>query len=146
MYTGFKPNTSITKSITPGLGETHLESLQREVDSYTRKLEQEKKKYFSIEDTHKLVSEEYMREKAKLDELKKESSKAQSVQIQAKIRNLEAGLEKAVSVFDETVAQNTRLKGEIDMLRREKKNYIESQVILDEQIKVHEEQIGKKMQ
>ena len=84
------------------------------------------------------MSEEYMREKAKLDELKKESSKAQSLQVQAKIRNLEAGLEKAVSVFDETVAQNSRLKCEIDMLRREKKNYIESQLILDEQIKVHE--------
>lgn len=71
MYTGFKPSASLAKTITPGLAETQLETLQREVDTYTRKLEQEKKKYFSIQDTYKLVSEEHEREKAKLDELKR---------------------------------------------------------------------------
>jgi hypothetical protein len=38
--------------------------------------------------------------------------------VQAKIKNLEAGLEKAVSTYDETIAHNLKLKGEIDMLRR----------------------------
>lgn len=67
MYTGFKPNTSVSKTMVSGLGETQLETLQREVDTYTRKLEQEKKKYFTIQDTHKIVSEEYQKEKARLD-------------------------------------------------------------------------------
>ena len=71
MYTGFKPNTSVTKTVVSGLGESQLETLQREVDNYTRKLEQEKKKYFSIQDTHKMVTEEYEKEKAHLNELKK---------------------------------------------------------------------------
>jgi hypothetical protein len=57
MYTGFKANTSINKSVTSGLNETQLESLQREVDTYTRKLEQEKRKYFSIQDNHKSILE-----------------------------------------------------------------------------------------
>lgn len=50
MYTGFKANTSASKTIMSRESETQLETLQREVDNYTRKLEQEKKKYFSIQD------------------------------------------------------------------------------------------------
>jgi len=38
MYTGYKVNTSINKSTVSGLNETQLESLQKEVDTYTRKL------------------------------------------------------------------------------------------------------------
>ena len=38
--------------------------------------------------------------------------------MQAKIKNLEASLEKAVSTYDETVSHNNKLKQEIDMLRR----------------------------
>jgi hypothetical protein len=39
MYTGFKVNTSINKSTISGdPTETQLETLQREVDNYTRKL------------------------------------------------------------------------------------------------------------
>lgn len=67
--------------------------------------------------------------------MKKESAKAQNVIVQAKIKNLEASLDKAVSTYDETMAHNGKLKAEIDMLRREKKNYIDSQLILEQQIK-----------
>lgn len=52
MYTGYKSNVSINKSMSSvntrtigGLAETQLESLQREVDNYTRKLEQEKRRF-----------------------------------------------------------------------------------------------------
>lgn len=38
MYTGFKVNTSINKSIISGRSETQVENLQKEVDTYTRKL------------------------------------------------------------------------------------------------------------
>jgi hypothetical protein len=55
--------------------------------------------------------------------------------LQNKIKNHEATLDKAVSAFDDTVAYNNRLKGEIDMIRREKKNYQEMQRILEEQLK-----------
>lgn len=41
MYTGFKPNASVSRSINSvDPTETQLETLQREVDNYTRKLEQ----------------------------------------------------------------------------------------------------------
>lgn len=72
MYPGFKANTSVSKSITSvDPTETQLETLQREVDNYTRKLEQEKRKFFSIQDYLKNITEEHDKEKGKLNELKK---------------------------------------------------------------------------
>ena len=39
MYTGFKGNSSVNKTVTSvDPTETQLETLQREVDNYTRKL------------------------------------------------------------------------------------------------------------
>ena len=35
------------------LHESQAESIQREIDNYTAKLEQQKRKFFSIQDTHK---------------------------------------------------------------------------------------------
>jgi chromosome segregation ATPase len=146
MYTGFKPNISVTKSITSvDPSETQLETLQREVDNYTRKLEQEKRKFFSIQDYLKNTTEEYDKEKGKLNELKKENSKAHNVMLQAKVKNLEANLDKAISTFNDTVAHNNKLKNDIDMLRREKKNYIEMLGSLEQQIQKYEEESQNKL-
>lgn len=69
-----------------------------------------------------------------MNQLKKENTKAQNVMLQSKIKNLEANLSKAVSTYDDTVAHNNTLKQDIDRLRREKKNYLEMQKFLDDQI------------
>lgn len=72
MYTGFKTNNSINKSlVSVDPTESQLETLQREVDNYTRKLEQEKRKFFSIQDSLKNITDDYEKEKGKLNELKK---------------------------------------------------------------------------
>lgn len=55
--------------------------------------------------------------------------------LQAKVKNLEANLDKAISTYNDTVAHNNKLKSDIDMLRREKKNYTEMLSSLEEQIK-----------
>ena len=146
MYTGFKGNTSVNKSVT-GVDptETQLETLQREVDNYTRKLQQQKRKFFGIQDNLKTVTEEYDKEKSKLNELKKENSKANNVMLQAKVKNLEANLDKAISTFNDTVANNNKLKNEIDMLRREKKNYLEMLSSLEEQISRYENESQQKL-
>lgn len=52
MYTGYKVNTN--KSISSiqtkrGLSETKVESLQKEIDHYTRRIEQEKRKHASVQ-------------------------------------------------------------------------------------------------
>ena len=38
--------------------------------------------------------------------------------LQAKVKNLEASLSKAIGTFDDTTAHNNKLKEEIDKLRR----------------------------
>lgn len=58
--------------------------------------------------------------------------------LQAKVKNLQANLDKAISTYNDTVAHNNKLKNDIDMLRREKKNYIQMLVSLEDQIKRYE--------
>lgn len=50
--------------------------------------------------------------------MKRENNKAHNVMLQAKVKNLEANLDKAISTFNDTVAHNNKLKNDIDMLRR----------------------------
>jgi chromosome segregation ATPase len=58
--------------------------------------------------------------------------------LQAKVKNLEANLDKAISTYNDTLAHNNKLKNDIDMLRREKKNYTEMLTSLEEQIGKYE--------
>jgi chromosome segregation ATPase len=58
--------------------------------------------------------------------------------LQAKVKNLEANLDKAISTYNDTVAHNNKLKNDIDMLRREKKNYTEMLTSLEDQINKYE--------
>jgi len=83
-----------TKSI---LTESHITSLQREVDNYTRKLEQEKRRLFAIEETYSIVSKEYREHKCKLLELQKVQNTTETKLLQAKVKNMENELEQAVS-------------------------------------------------
>lgn len=65
--------------------------------------------------------------------------------LQAKVKNLEANLDKAISTFNDTVAHNNKLKNDIDMLRRQKKNYVEMLGSLDEQIKKYQTESQQKL-
>jgi chromosome segregation ATPase len=91
------------------------------------------------------VTEEYEKEKGRLNELKKENSKAHNVMLQAKVKNLEANLDKAISTYNDTVAHNHKLKNDIDMLRREKKNYTEMLSSLEQQIEKYEAETQQKL-
>ena len=65
--------------------------------------------------------------------------------LQAKVKNLEANLDKAISTYNDTVAHNNKLKSDIDMLRREKKNYTEMLSSLEEQIKRYDSESQQKL-
>lgn len=67
---------------------------------------------------------EYEAEKQRLDQLKKVQANSETSILHSKIKNLEANLDKAIGVYDDTLSQNNKLKSEIDMLRREKKNFM----------------------
>ncbi len=65
--------------------------------------------------------------------------------LQAKVKNLEANLDKAISTYNDTVAHNNKLKNDIDMLRREKRNYTEMLSSLEEQVKKYESETQEKL-
>ena len=65
--------------------------------------------------------------------------------LQAKVKNLEANLDKAISTYNDTVAHNHKLKNDIDMLRREKKNYTEMLSSLEQQIQKYEAETQQKL-
>ena len=66
--------------------------------------------------------------------------------LHAKVKNLEANLDKAISTYNDTVAHNNKLKSDIDMLRREKKNYLQMLTSLEEQIGEYEAESQEKLQ
>lgn len=92
------------------------------------------------------MTEDYEKEKGRLNELKKENSKAHNVMLQAKVKNLEANLDKAISTYNDTLAHNNKLKADIDMLRREKKNFTEMLAALEEQVARHQTEAQEKLQ
>jgi hypothetical protein len=51
------------------LNEPHIITLQREVENYTRKLEQEKRRLLAIEETYEMVQKEFEENKQKKQEL-----------------------------------------------------------------------------
>jgi hypothetical protein len=65
MYTSYSKTAynANTSTVSTKLGnesiitryESGFETIQREIDNYTRKMEQEKRKYFSIQEAHKTV-------------------------------------------------------------------------------------------
>ena len=91
------------------------------------------------------MQKEYEAEKERLDQMKKQSSQSETSHLHTKIKSLEANLDKAVNVYDETISQNNKLKAEIDMLRREKKNFKEIYSSLEEQIAQAEEESNQRL-
>lgn len=89
---------------------------------------------------------EYEAEKEKLDQFKKDSANSETSMLHAKIKNLQANLEKAINIYDDTLAQNNKLKAQIDMLRREKKNFIQIHASLEDQIRKSEEESAKRLE
>ncbi len=61
-----------------------------------------------------------------------------------KIKNLEAHLDKATTTYDNTIGANNQLRTKINMLRREKKNYIDMEKSLREQIEEAETLLNDK--
>lgn len=81
MYFGYN-TLNLTKSVSQSqllgrslLTEPQTVSMQKEVDTYTRKLEQEKRRLYSIEENWDIVRKEYNEKKLHIQALKKQSQK-----------------------------------------------------------------------
>lgn len=80
-----------------------------------------------------------------MDELKKSNATGEITALYSKIKSLEGTLDKSVSLYDDTLAENNKLRAEIDRLRRDKKNYREIHKNLEEKIKKTDLETSKKL-
>jgi len=134
-----KSNRSISFNKTNLLAESDISKLQRDLDNYTRKLEQEKRRLFGLEEAYNIVHKEHKDRKNKMDKMTS-PSKAERKQLDTQIQNLQHQLEQALTKYNEVLAANQKLRDEVDVVRRERVTY--SQVrrdMEDELVKVNYE-------
>jgi len=116
-----------------GLNESDVQRLQREVDNFTRKLEQEKRRLFTVEETHIATQKEYREKAKKVDTLKPVVS-LEKKNMSAKMKGLEHQFDQLILKFNETVAANENLRSDIDVIRRERVTYNKVKHTMSEEV------------
>jgi hypothetical protein len=114
---------SYTNANKSQVAESEIQRLQREVDNYTRKYEQEKRRLFGIEETYNLVYKEHHERQKKVQDLTA-PGKNQDKKLLNQIKTWENQLELAVTKYNEVLAANKKLRGEVDVLRRERGTFL----------------------
>ncbi|KRX06813.1 hypothetical protein PPERSA_11458 [Pseudocohnilembus persalinus] len=116
------------------LQENHSQTLQKEVDQYTRKLEHEKRKLYSIEETYEMTLKEYKQKKDELQNMKQKQNSLEQKQLLTKVKNLEHKTEKMVKQADTAHSENKAIQKQIDKLRKERTKYLNIQKNLSDDI------------
>jgi hypothetical protein len=118
-----KLNTSTISTLNKSLiHEPDEERLQRDIDSFTKKLELEKRRLFVLEDQHNLLNSELKIKRKKFKEYSHLKHKLPQNQKNIKrIKVLENQLEHSMIKYNEKLSENKNLRNQIDQLRREKK-------------------------
>ncbi|EGR27002.1 hypothetical protein IMG5_203420 [Ichthyophthirius multifiliis] len=117
MFTNFYKKTPTKSSI---LSEPISISLQREVDNYTRKLEQEKRRLYALEETYNMAHKENLQKKQKIKELKQQQQDIQIKLLETQIKSQKSQIDQAISKYNENETENDKLKQEINSLRKER--------------------------
>ena len=114
--TASKMNASVTKG---GLYESETQRLQRDADSFTKQLESQKRE----EAKYKTALEKETKSlKALRDQIReKRPATREQKQKAANIKRLENQLDKEIVQYNQTVAENKKLKTQIDKYRKDKK-------------------------
>jgi len=99
--------------------ESESDRLQREVDNFTHKLEQQRRRNASLDEQVKSMTVEV---KQKKDELQaKLPSVKEEKKLELKIKTLENNLQKEMVKLNDIQAKNKDLREAINVLRREKR-------------------------
>ena len=127
MYRGKENETFHHFSTSPSkLYESENETLQKEVETYTRKFEEEKRRLFRIQEGHRSVFKKYNSHLHELKTLKGKPCLEEVRNLKAKIKILEVELEKGISSYNSSLSKNNSLKNEIDESRKHRKIQIEA--------------------
>ena len=102
--------------------ESESDRLQREVDNFTHKLEQQRRRNTSLDEQVHNLSHDV---KAKKDDLQsKLPSVKEERRIEVKVKTLENNLQKEMVKLNDIQSKNRELQEKINVLRREKKAYL----------------------
>jgi len=135
-----KSNRSISLSRFGNLlAEPDIVKLQRDLDNYTRKLEQEKRRLFSLEEAHNIVLKEFRDRKTRMDKMTS-PSKAEKKQLDIQVSNLQNQLEQSLTKYNEILAANQKLRGEVDVVRRERVTYEKVRNTMEEELRIINDQ------
>lgn len=130
MYKGSKKldESSINKSVLNStiLSETTNQIIQRDIDNYTRILEQDKRKFFRVQENRNDIIKEYAQKTKELDLLKSRQFKTETMKKKGEVKILERELDSTINSYNEVIANNKKLKSQIDELRKEKLNQKEA--------------------
>lgn len=103
--------------------ESESDRLQREVDNFTHKLEQQRRRNASLDEQVSHMSKEV---RSKKDELQaKLPSVKEERRLEVKIRTLEGNLQQEMVKLNDMQSKNKELREKINVLRREKQAYLE---------------------
>lgn len=99
---------------------------EREIDNYTRMLEQDKRRFFRLQENRSEVIKEYSQKTKELDTLKSKQFKTETLKKKGEMKILERELNQTINSYNDVLAVNKNFKGEIEELRKEKLNQKEA--------------------
>lgn len=99
---------------------------EREIDNYTRMLEQDKRRFFRLQENRSEVIKEYSQKTKELDTLKSKQFKTETLKKKGEMKILERELNQTINAYNDVLAVNKNFKGEIEELRKEKLNQKEA--------------------
>lgn len=114
-----------------------IAKLQDQADTYTRKIEMEKRRIEELDKQIELMEKNILTQRKKMGGVN--AAKENHAQIAKQIKILENRLEKALQKFNEALAHNKQLRETIDNLRRER-------VVFDQIYKKLERELAEKRQ
>lgn len=86
---------------------------EREIDNYTRMLEQDKRRYFRLQENRSEVLKDHAAKTKELDHLKSKAFKTETMKRQADLKILERELNQTINSYNDVLALNKSLKAEI---------------------------------
>jgi chromosome segregation ATPase len=134
-----RSNRSISVNRTNVLGEPEIVKLQRDLDHYTRKLEQEKRRLFGLDEAYNSLHKEFKERKTKMDKMAS-PTKIEKKQNDVQIINLQNQLEQSLSKYNEVLAENQKLRENVDVVRRERVTYDNVRKEMEDELKNIEDQ------
>ena len=104
----------MSRSSSSVLLESTNHTFEREIDSYTRMLEQEKRKFFRAQENRSEVEKEHSSKTKQLENLLSRNYKLETKKKQGELKIMQRELDATVNAYNDVLASNKQLRNDID--------------------------------